>query len=98
MCNVSDTDAAKVMTARYIADEIRRGSTRTTRKAARALAEGFDVCDRQRAEANRRRMDATLSPEEREAIRDLISYTSVDLPASARIAYQVLVRLLGAQP
>lgn len=88
----------KVMTARYIADEIRRGLNRVGMKAARELAEGFDVCDRQRAEANRRLTDATLSPEECAAFRDLISYTSVDLPASAHIAYQAIARLLGAQP
>ena len=47
--------------------------------------------------AERARRAGDLTAEEREAIRELISYTSADLPASARIAYQVLAKLLAAK-
>lgn len=40
---------------------------------------------------------ADLSAEEVAAIRELISYTSIDLPASARIAYQAFDRLLAGK-
>ncbi len=42
-------DTMAMMEARYIADEVRRGSLARTRKAVVSLAEGFAICDRQRA-------------------------------------------------
>ena len=73
-----DTNATKVMTARYIADEIRRGSDRCTLKATRALAEGFDVCDRQRAAHAREAMalrSHSLSAEDVEALEWFVEST-----------------------
>jgi hypothetical protein len=85
-----DTDATKVMAARYIADEIRRGSTSTTIKAARALAEGFDVCDRQRAEHARKVMDLALTAGEREALKLLLAHARA-------IRFQPHVARLGSR-
>ena len=45
----SDDTGRRIMTARFIADEILRGAKRVSGKAARALADGFVARDRQAA-------------------------------------------------
>ena len=48
------------------------------------------------AQELRARRDADLTVEELEAVRELISYTSSDLPASSRIAYQAIAKIRAA--
>lgn len=47
------------------------------------------------AQELRARRDADLTVEELEAVRELISYTSSDLPASSCIAYQAIAKIIG---
>ncbi len=75
--------AAALMVSRKIADEIRLGVRRVGIKAARALAEGFLICDKQRAELYRENevlrdgllracsIATTHRPEDREEILEL---------------------------
>ena len=48
------------------------------------------------AQELRARRAADLTVEELEAVRELISYTSSDLPASSRIAYQAIAKIRAA--
>jgi len=52
------TDTDLMMEARYYADEISRGTKGVSRAKTLALADGFRICDRQRAEATIRAQTA----------------------------------------